>query len=101
MRGDFKPVASTALLILAALVLSILSYAGPADSSWVPGLYDDADSDDLRHLLADSNPSAVGVDSVMTRQLRSYVGVPVLRRLVANDHMLVSHLRGPPAASGD
>ena len=37
-----------ALLVLAAgLALPVLAYASPPDPSWIPGVYDDADYDDV------------------------------------------------------
>ena len=37
-----------ALLVLAAgLVLPVLAHASPPDPSWIPGVYDDADYDDV------------------------------------------------------
>jgi hypothetical protein len=38
-----------ALLVLAALGLSlpVLAHASPPDPSWIPGVYDDADYDDV------------------------------------------------------
>ena len=37
-----------ALLVLAVgLALPVLAHASPPDPSWIPGVYDDADSDDV------------------------------------------------------
>lgn len=42
-----------ALLILAAQsLLPALAHAGPPDPSWIPGIYDDADRDDLVLLVS-------------------------------------------------
>lgn len=73
-RGPIVPgalsrgtVALTALVRLLLVVLlgtgptiqPVLAYASPPDTSWVPGVYDDADYDDVVALLA-SATGAIG-----------------------------------------
>jgi hypothetical protein len=48
-----------ALLLLAALAIHpALAHASPPDPSWIPGIYDGADFDDVVLLLASGYPAA-------------------------------------------
>ena len=48
-----------ALLLLAALAIHpALAQASPPDPSWIPGIYDDADFDDVVVLVASGYPAA-------------------------------------------
>lgn len=48
-----------ALLLLAALALHpALAHASPPDPSWIPGIYDGADFDDVVLLVASGYPAA-------------------------------------------
>jgi hypothetical protein len=41
-----------ALLLLAPVALPGLAFASPPDPTWIPGIYDDADGDDVVTLIA-------------------------------------------------
>jgi hypothetical protein len=56
---------ASVLLVLTAL--PSLAYASPPDPSWIPGLYDDADYDDVV-MLATSGVAWVGPDLVLDFQ---------------------------------
>ena len=57
------------ILILAALATtSSLGYASPPDPSWIPGIYDDADFDDVVG-LATSGTSLVGSEGAIALRL--------------------------------
>ena len=66
----FRPVVLPAVLILTALALLLtLAYASPPDPSWIPGVYDDADYDDVVTLVMSVTGnvvSAIPVDSGTT-----------------------------------
>jgi len=48
-----------ALLLLAALAIHpVLAHASPPDPSWIPGVYDGADFDDVVLLVASGYPAA-------------------------------------------
>src|SRR5215831_2981325 len=48
-----------ALLLLVALAIHpALAHASPPDPSWIPGIYDDADFDDVVLLVAAGYPAA-------------------------------------------
>ena len=66
-----------ALVMIAQAILSALAFASPADPSWIPGIYDDADYDDVVALVM----SATGnVAPVVPAVLRS--GPPLIRCLL-------------------
>ena len=47
------------LILLSGLVVIIpLAYAGPPDPTWIPGIYDDADYDDVVWLVTDGTTGA-------------------------------------------
>jgi hypothetical protein len=47
-----------ALVISAQATLSALAFASPPDPSWIPGVYDDADYDDVVALVMSATGSA-------------------------------------------
>lgn len=87
VRGRRARVWLVGLLLLVLASLQGFAYASPPDPSWVPGLYDDADYDDVVVLLL----SAVGVLDI-TPPVLAPVGPPVVATLA---HRLPS----PPAAA--
>ena len=69
------------LLILAALATtSSLAYASPPDASWIPGIYDDADFDDVVG-LATSETSLAGPEGVIALRLGRPLTTPEAPRL--------------------
>ncbi len=60
-----------ALVIIAQAALSALGFASPADPSWIPGIYDDADYDDVVTLATSGAGNvAPAVAGVLRLQLR-------------------------------
>jgi hypothetical protein len=62
------------LLLLAPVALPGLAHASPPDPTWIPGIYDDADGDDIVSLIASGTghlPAAAPTD------------LPFIARLVA------------------
>src|SRR6185369_10111014 len=61
-RSALLPMTSRAALIafLAAVLATIssLAYASPADPTWIPGVYDDADFDDVVGLVTSAEALA-------------------------------------------
>jgi hypothetical protein len=55
-------VAAVRLLILFSALVGIipLAHASPPDPSWIPGIYDNADSDDVVGLVADGTAASGG-----------------------------------------
>ena len=90
-----------ALLLLAALAFHpALAHASPPDPAWIPGIYDDADHDDLVLLLtsdsAGAMPDAFGAPEP---------ALPLFGKLAHGSEeaprapaALPPHSRAPPAA---
>ena len=90
-----------ALLVLAVgLALPVLAHASPPDPSWIPGVYDDADFDDVvTRVVSGTGSVGPGVGDPLGGVLRpaerlghAPEAAPEAPRLAAN------HGRGPPAA---
>ena len=89
-----------ALVMTAQAILSALAFASPVDPTWIPGICDDADYDDVAALVM----SATGdVAPVVPAVLQC--GPPLIRCLLdcSETATLVSsasalHPRAPPAA---
>lgn len=88
------------LLILAALATtSSLAYASPPDPSWIPGIYDDADFDDVVG-LATSWTSLVGPEgAIALRLVRPLTSpeAPLLESAIIRFPPAALHVRAPPA----
>lgn len=101
-----RPVSSSLLatsrggLILAALATtSSLAYASPPDPSWISGIYDDADFDDVVG-LATSGTSLVGPEgAIALRLVRSPTSpeAPRLESAIIRFPTAALHVRAPPA----
>jgi hypothetical protein len=67
------------LLLLVVLVLVphalllVLAYASPPDPAWIPGIYDDADYDDIIALITSATASAVPLMAFDSRPMPSSV----------------------------
>lgn len=90
-----------ALLVLAAgLALPVLAHASPPDPSWIPGVYDDADFDDVVTRIVSGTGS---VDHGIVDEL-AVVLRPAERLGHASDAapdspgLAVGHGRAPPAS---
>ena len=92
---------AAALLLLVCLSgLLALALAGPPDPSWLPGIYDDADADNVVALLCDSSAVALRLTTLVE------CGHPRLGRASARSvspsadpSLLGSHPRSPPGAA--
>lgn len=88
-----------ALLVMGAVTLTALAYASPPDPSWVQGVYDGDDADDVVACLVSadgvrpSSPKILRLERVVGR-----VALPEPRaeRSIARP---TSPTRGPPALS--
>ena len=87
------------VLLVALGTLSALAFASTPDTVGLPGIYDDADHDDVVSLLTDT--VSLGASRLMSVDpLPLLLGVASFRLAPApRDHSLLSfHLRSPPAA---
>ncbi len=88
------------LLILAALATTAsLAYASPPDPSWIPGIYDDADFDDVLG-LATSGTSLVGPEgAIPLRLVRPPTSLEAsrLESAISRFPTAALHVRAPPA----
>src|SRR4029077_13650351 len=88
------------LLILAALATtSSLAYASPPDPSWIPGIYDDADFDDVVG-LATSGTSLVGPEGAIALRLvrpPTSLEMPRLESAITRFPTAALLVRAPPA----
>jgi hypothetical protein len=88
------------LLILAALATtSSLAYASPPDPSWISGIYDDADFDDVVG-LATSETSLLGPEGAIALRLGrppTSSEAPRLESAIIRFPTAALHVRAPPA----
>jgi hypothetical protein len=90
-----------ALLVLAVgLALPVLAHASPPDPSWIPGVYDDADFDDVvTRIVSGTGNVAPGIVDVLQvtlspaeRLAQAPAAAPEAPRLTANPG------RAPPSS---
>jgi len=89
-----------AVLILAApALLPAVAYASPPDPAWIPGIYDDADYDDVVVQLASGTGDVASMPTVSARPaLRPAEGVPPLVEPdVPGRAASAPHSRAPPS----
>ena len=81
----------------AFIVLTALAFASPPDNAWLPGIYDDADYDDVIALLTDT-PTAGDSQPLAAEPSRLVLGLTVVGSTPARaDASLFGfHLRSPP-----
>lgn len=89
-----------ALILIAPTTLLTLAHASPPDQTWIQGIYDDADSDDVVLLLT-SATADVSLSGVPELQPIS----PVIRRLTPKGDRAglepstsILHARAPPSS---
>ena len=86
--------------VLAVASLSGLAYASPPDPTWIPGVYDDADFDDVVGLVVMEKGLVESEDLTSLR----FVPPPALVLLASPDEVPASHTvptlhaRAPPSA---
>jgi hypothetical protein len=87
------------LLILAALATtSSLAYASPPDPSWIPGIYDDADFDDVVGLATSETSLAGPEGAIALRLVRPPTSpeAPRLESAISRFPTAALHVRAPP-----
>ncbi len=93
------PLILLALLILAAPALLLaLAYASPPDPSWIPGIYDDADNDDIVTLVTSATANVAPMLPVYSRPTASSVESvpPFLDNVSVASSLFSSPPRAPP-----
>lgn len=91
-----------AVLLLAIAGLTALAYASPPDPSWIRGIYDDGDFDDVVVLLTSTSSLIdVSLSPRMVMPILSLVGRPVRPDDTARIPLTFSPLqrRAPPHSS--
>jgi hypothetical protein len=98
VRTRLSPIVLALVLVALMLTLTPLAYADPPDPTWIPGLWDDDDFDDVVNYVT----SAAGlVHGPVTCELRP-VALPAVLRLppadaaVASAPRSASSPRAPP-----
>jgi hypothetical protein len=94
------PASLAFVLSLLVTGLPFLAYASPPDPSWVRGLFDDADFDDVVCFIISSAGLVNDVSSTSPRPDLTLVDVeiPLDDRFVAQSSLRVSPPRAPPAS---
>jgi hypothetical protein len=91
-----------AFVLLSALVLVVspLAWASPPDQGWLPGIYDEADYDDVVGLFTDWQSASARLSPVRDRPALIVVGFVQLRsiRVRAIVSVPAFHPRSPPIA---
>src|SRR5262249_16262763 len=86
------------LLLIAPALILCFAYASPPDPSWIPGVYDDADYDDVVTLITSASPdTAPGLpaDPRPAALTAERVPAPIESTALAPAG-LASHPRAPP-----
>ena len=89
--ASLGPTACSSLLVVVLLTLVPLADASPVDPTWIPGLYDNGDGDDIVLLVADRDAPPIPIASFMAP---SRTIVPV----VLEPSTPAGHRRGRPAS---
>jgi len=86
--------------VLVVATLSSLAYASPPDPTWVPGVYDDADFDDVVWLVVMEKGLVESEDLTTLRFVPPPALVPLASPEVApTSHSVpILHARAPPSA---
>ncbi|HYR70957.1 MAG TPA: hypothetical protein VEP12_06185 [Candidatus Acidoferrum sp.] len=87
------------LLLLAPVALPGLAHASPPDPTWIPGIYDDADGDDIVSLIASGTghlPPAAPTDLPFIARLVARL-TPTLERMPLGLWASAASPRAPPA----
>ncbi len=87
------------LLLLAPVALPGLAHASPPDPTWIPGIYDDADGDDIVSLITSGTghlPPAAPTDLPFIARLVARL-TPTLERMPLGLWASAASPRAPPA----
>ena len=94
----FCRTASVGLLVAVAITLVPLAHASPVDPTWISGLYDDSDGDDVVLLITNGDAPPIPTWSFITR---STTTVPIAQESdvdVRIPHGRRATERAPPGA---
>ena len=103
-RSVLLPMTSRAALIafLAAVLATIsgLAYASPADPTWISGVYDDADFDDVVGLVtsAEALATTASTADLPLATLRALPPAPLRESAILRFPTATLHARAPPAS---
>jgi hypothetical protein len=88
----------TILVLTTPALLLALAYASPPDPSWIPGIYDDADYDDVVTLVTSATADVAPALPVDSRPIVSSVEsvLPFIEHTSLAPSRLASHPRAPP-----
>ena len=88
-------------LILAASILALtpIADANPPDPSWIRGIFDDADLDDVVNSVTSTSsiPSALAVADFGPAVVKAAPAPPRVQEVVPFVPLSAHHLRSPPA----
>jgi hypothetical protein len=85
------------LLLLSSLVVIIpLAYAGPSDPTWIPGIYDNADYDDVVGFVTDGMAVSAGQPASRVVDGPETSTVPPGQEQVPSRMLYAEMNRGPP-----
>jgi len=98
--GDVSQVLVVVLALFASATLPALAYASPPDPSWIEGIYDDADSDDVVVLVTSGTGNVGLVVLADLRPTPALVGPLTQSTERATPAFSASavHLRAPPVS---
>ena len=86
-------------LVVAVFTLTSLCYASPPDQTWIAGLYDDADHDDVVLAVLDTIAVPAAVATQVVAPAPVHEAPCVVRRAAPDTPSLVALLdRSPPLA---
>jgi hypothetical protein len=89
-----------ACVVAALATITALAYASPPDPTWIPGVYDDGDFDDVVSAIADMDAAVGGPVPIGSTDdaLSTYpvIGVPIVRAVTV---FHPPNRAGPPPAS--
>lgn len=91
---------SCLIVLLSAIFapISVLAYASPPDPSWIPGIYDDADFDDVVELITSTTALVGPADAAALHLVPPATSPQAPRHESATIRFSTAplHARGPP-----
>ena len=86
-------------VVVAVVLLPLIAFASPPDPSWVAGIYDGADGDDIVTLVDDIASIEAGSPPTVPRHHRSFQQLLVSRSDISSGFSSRPFSRGPPPPS--
>ena len=86
----------TLVLLLVALAAPVLAAANVPDPTWIAGVYDGADADEILALVWDQTPAAMAADLVLDSRFEARLDVVPPRLVVATPPAPPRGSRAPP-----